>query len=137
MYFLKNTKFVNLKKFKYFNYKNNSEKNILKPQSDKAIFLDRDGTITKDNNYINTINNFAFINSIQGLKKLYLNGYKLIIISNQSVARELITVKDVKEFNSKLIEELKKNSIFITQIYVSYSKTIIHHLENRITDFWK
>ena len=115
MYFLKNTKFVNLKKnLNISTTKIIQKKNILKPQSDKAIFLDRDGTITKDNNYINTINNFAFIeNSIQGLKKLYLNGYKLIIISNQSaVARELITVKDVKKFNSKLIEELKKNSIF-------------------------
>ena len=51
----------------------------------KTIFLDRDGVINKESNYVFKIDDFEFIEGIfdacQYLQKL---GYKIIIVTNQS-----------------------------------------------------
>lgn len=51
----------------------------------KAIFLDRDGTINIEKNYLYKIEDFEFIPGvIEGLKLLQAIGYLLVIITNQS-----------------------------------------------------
>ena len=51
----------------------------------KAIFLDRDGTINVDKAYLSKIEDFEYISGvIEELRKLQETGYLLIVITNQS-----------------------------------------------------
>ena len=51
----------------------------------KTIFLDRDGVINKEINYLHKINDFEFIEGIfDALSYFQKLGYKVIIITNQS-----------------------------------------------------
>jgi D-glycero-D-manno-heptose 1,7-bisphosphate phosphatase len=51
----------------------------------KAIFLDRDGTINVDHGYVYKSDELEFIEGVENsLKKLQDAGYLLIIITNQS-----------------------------------------------------
>ena len=51
----------------------------------KAIFLDRDGTLNVDHGYVHKIDDFQFIEgSIEALKKLKEMGYLLVLVTNQS-----------------------------------------------------
>ena len=51
----------------------------------KAIFLDRDGTLNIDHGYVHEIDQFQFIDgSIDTLKKLKEMGYLLVLVTNQS-----------------------------------------------------
>ncbi|MBM4159093.1 MAG: HAD family hydrolase [Ignavibacteria bacterium] len=73
-----------------------------------AVFLDRDGTIIKERNYLT---NISQIKPVQGVKKALFNlkksGYLNIIITNQSaVARGLITEKKLREIHNYLISNL-------------------------------
>ena len=49
----------------------------------KTIFLDRDGVINKDINYLHKIEDFEFINGVFEACQYFKNlGYKIIIITN-------------------------------------------------------
>lgn len=85
----------------------------------KAIFLDRDGTINVDYGYVGTVDRFKFIDgAIEALKTLYDLGYMLIVISNQSgVGRGFFTCDDVDIVNNYMLVELKKRGVVISSIY--------------------
>ncbi len=84
-----------------------------------AIFLDRDGTINIDKNYVYKIEDWEFLpNAIEGLRELSLKGYKLVIITNQSgIGRGYYTCHDMEKLHHHVISLLKKNSIAIAGIY--------------------
>ena len=86
---------------------------------ERAIFLDRDGTINIDNNYIYKISDFKFIEgAIEALKMFQNNKYKLIIITNQSgIAKGFFKEKDLEILNIWLKNELKQNGVIIDAIY--------------------
>ncbi|MCK3658319.1 D-glycero-beta-D-manno-heptose-1,7-bisphosphate 7-phosphatase [Pasteurellaceae bacterium Pebbles2] len=51
----------------------------------KAIFLDRDGTLNIDHGYVHQIDDFHFIDgSIEALLRLKKMGYLLVLVTNQS-----------------------------------------------------
>lgn len=51
----------------------------------KAIFLDRDGTLNVDHGYVHQIDDFQFIEgSIEALQELKNMGYLLVLVTNQS-----------------------------------------------------
>ncbi|NBI42437.1 D-glycero-beta-D-manno-heptose 1,7-bisphosphate 7-phosphatase [[Haemophilus] felis] len=51
----------------------------------KAIFLDRDGTLNVDHGYVHEIDRFHFIDgSIDALQQLKAMGYLLVLVTNQS-----------------------------------------------------
>lgn len=85
----------------------------------KAIFLDRDGTINYDYGYISKCEEVEFIPGvIEGLRTLYNNRYILIIITNQSgISRGYFSEKALIEINSWLISYLCKNGVIIEKIY--------------------
>ena len=60
----------------------------------RAVFLDRDGTVNIDKNYLYNIGDFEFERgAVEALAYLYNKGFKLIIISNQSgIARGYFSV---------------------------------------------
>ena len=85
----------------------------------KAIFLDRDGTINVDYGYVSKIQDFKFIEGAkEGLKILYDLGYKLIVITNQSgIARGYYTEDDAKKVFDYMVSELLKEKIKIEKVY--------------------
>ena len=87
----------------------------------KIIFLDRDGVINVDREYVHKIEDFEFEkNVIPGLKLLSQNGFEFIIITNQSgIARGYYTEDDFWKFNNHVASELKKNKIEILKTYFS------------------
>ncbi len=85
----------------------------------RAVFLDRDGTINVEKNYLYKIEDFEFIDGVlEALKKLSDAGFLLIIITNQSgIARGYYTEKDYEILNSWLLETFAKNGIKISASY--------------------
>ncbi len=77
----------------------------------KAVFLDRDGTINIDTGYLGEAENVKLYpdvgKSLAELKNIY--HFKLIVISNQSgIARGLITKEQVEQVNDAINEKLKE-----------------------------
>ena len=85
----------------------------------KAIFLDRDGTINVEKDYIYKSEDLVFEEgSIEALKTFKNLGYILIVVSNQSgIARGYFTEEDLNIFNNNMNEILKKNGVEITEFY--------------------
>lgn len=85
----------------------------------KAIFLDRDGTINVEKDYLYKISDFEFLPGvITALQRLQAAGYILIIITNQSgIARGYYTEKDYNKLNSWMLETLKSEGINIDAVY--------------------
>lgn len=85
----------------------------------KAIFLDRDGTINIEKNYLYKIEEFEFLPGvIEALQKFQKLGYLLIIVTNQSgIARGYYTEEDFQKLNIWMIETLKKHGIDIAKVY--------------------
>ena len=85
----------------------------------RAVFLDRDGTINVEKNYLFRIADFEFLPGVMdSLRLLQENQYLLIIITNQSgIARGYYTEEDFMVLNEWMIEEFAKNGVIIDQVY--------------------
>ena len=85
----------------------------------KAVFLDRDGVINKEVNYLSDPNDFEFIEgSIEALRILKKKGYLLLIITNQSgIARGYFTDKILDKIHEKMINLLKNEGVALDGIY--------------------
>ena len=79
----------------------------------KAIFLDRDGTINVDKDYLYKIEDFQFEpKADEALKILYDLGYILIIVTNQSgIARGYYSEEDVEILHQDLSKILQEKGI--------------------------
>lgn len=99
---------------------------------ERAVFLDRDGTIIEDTGYIHLRSKIKFLPRVsQAIKLLNKNGAKVIIITNQSgVARGYFTEETVKEINSYIQESLAKQGAFINKMYYCP-----HHVEGIIEEY--
>jgi histidinol-phosphate phosphatase family protein len=85
----------------------------------KAVFLDRDGTINIDTGYIKDPKDLVFIRgSKKAVKILKEKGFLVYIITNQSgVGRGYFSIEDVQVVNKKLIEKFEKYGVFIDGIF--------------------
>lgn len=85
----------------------------------KAIFLDRDGTLNVEKNYLYKIEDFEFLPGVvEALKKLQDAGYLLIIITNQSgIGRGYYSEKDFKKLNDWMLSTLKEQGVTINTVY--------------------
>lgn len=85
----------------------------------KAVFLDRDGTINVDYGYIYKSQDFKFIDgAIEALKTLQMSGYKLIVITNQSgIARGYYKEQDFFILHNYINEVLAQNEVKIDGLY--------------------
>ena len=88
-------------------------------EKNKTIFLDRDGTINKEVNYLSTKQQLEYLpGTISALKLLASDNWQLIILTNQSgVARGLITEDQLRDIHNYMLETLKRDDIKITHIY--------------------
>ena len=85
----------------------------------RAVFLDRDGTINVDYGYVYKYEDFKFIEgAIEGLKMLQNAGYKIIVITNQSgIARGYFTEEDFQLLNQKVNAELYLHGVTVDAVY--------------------
>jgi D-glycero-D-manno-heptose 1,7-bisphosphate phosphatase len=85
----------------------------------KALFLDRDGVVNKEKNYLYKIEDFEFIDGVFETCKYFQDkGYLIIIITNQAgIARGKYTEKDFEKLTMWMIEEFKKENINISKVY--------------------
>jgi D-glycero-D-manno-heptose 1,7-bisphosphate phosphatase len=85
----------------------------------KAIFLDRDGVINKEVNYLHKIDSFIFLEGIFDSCKHFISlGYVIIVITNQSgIARGYYSQNDYQKLTNWMLNEFKKNGISILDIF--------------------
>lgn len=85
----------------------------------KTIFLDRDGVINKEVNYLHKIKYFEFIDGIfEACSYFKLLGYKIIIITNQSgIARGYFNENDYHNLTDWMLEQFKSKDIEILDIF--------------------
>jgi len=90
----------------------------------RAVFLDRDGTMIAEVNYLSRPEQIKiFPGTRTGLKKLCEAGFKLFIVSNQSgVGRGYFTMADVDKVNKVLCDELSQDGVGIEKIYIAPEK---------------
>ena len=85
----------------------------------KALFLDRDGVINKEINYLHKIDNFEFIDGIFELCKYYQNlDYLIVVVTNQSgIAREYYSEEDFETLTTWMIQKFLDENIRISKVY--------------------
>ncbi len=90
-----------------------------KQNSNKAIFLDRDGVINVEVGYLSNPDDFEIIEgSIEALKILNKKGFFLIVITNQAgIARGYYTEKILNTIHNKMKSILKAHNVTLTDIY--------------------
>ncbi|HID37900.1 MAG TPA: D-glycero-beta-D-manno-heptose 1,7-bisphosphate 7-phosphatase [Calditrichaeota bacterium] len=85
----------------------------------KAVFLDRDGTINEEMGYINHISRFKIFEFVpEAIRILNKCGYKVIVVTNQSgVARGYFDEQLVKKVHKKLLDTVELAGARIDAIY--------------------
>jgi len=85
----------------------------------KTIFLDRDGVINKEINYLHKIVDFEFIDGIFDACLYFQNlGYKIIIITNQSgISRGYYTESDYQKLTQWMLEQFQYKNVNILDIF--------------------
>ena len=94
-----------------------SRRNRLHKQ--KAIFLDRDGTINEYRKFITDIDQFVLLDeSVEAIKKINQSEYLAIVITNQPViARGEVTLEYLDLIHQKMETELGKRGAYIDGLY--------------------
>ncbi len=88
--------------------------------SRRAVFLDRDGTIMEDSNYVGDVKRVLVIpGAPAALKQLQDAGYKLFIVTNQSgVGRGYFTREAVESIHAHLDEYFGESGVRFNHYYV-------------------
>jgi D-glycero-D-manno-heptose 1,7-bisphosphate phosphatase len=86
-----------------------------------AVFLDRDGTLIAEKNYLSKVEDVAvFPGAVTALKRLQDAGFKLFIVSNQSgVGRGYFTLADVERVNQHICDIFDTGGVRFEKIYVA------------------
>jgi D-glycero-D-manno-heptose 1,7-bisphosphate phosphatase len=87
----------------------------------RAVFLDRDGTIIEERNYVCSPEDVVIYPSAPAaLTRLQNAGFKLFIVTNQSgVGRGYFTLDDVERVNRHLLDELGSRGVRMENIYIA------------------
>lgn len=85
----------------------------------KAIFLDRDGTINKYVGFLRDIKEFELLpSSVDAIKKINVSGYLCIVVTNQPViARGEVTYAQLEEIHNKMETLLGLEGAYIDGLY--------------------
>ena len=94
-----------------------SAKNLKNKQ--KAIFLDRDGTINKYVGFLRNINDFELIDGVaEAIRKINESGYLAVVVTNQPViARGEVSFEELEEIHNKMETLLGKEGAYLDAIY--------------------
>jgi len=84
-----------------------------------AVFLDRDGTVIFDRNYLSSPDRVKlYVYSADSIKKLRKAGFKIIVVTNQSgISRGMFTESELKKVNARFVSLLKRQGAKIDRLY--------------------
>ena len=84
----------------------------------KTIFLDRDGVINKEVNYLHKIVDFQFISGVfDACHNFQILGYKIIIVTNQAgIGKGYYSEKDYQILTQWMLNQFNQNNIKILDI---------------------
>jgi len=85
----------------------------------KALFLDRDGVINVEKNYVWRIEDFEFVPGIFELCETAQHlGFLLVVITNQAgIGRGYYTEADYQKLTEWMVEQFRARSIDISRVY--------------------
>ena len=85
----------------------------------KALFLDRDGVVNVEKNYLHKIEEFELVEGIVEVCRAYQeSGYLIIIVTNQSgISRGYYSEEDFAILSQWMVKYFKTLGITITHIY--------------------
>lgn len=92
-------------------------KNLVNKQ--KAVFLDRDGTINKYIGFLRDIDDFELIDGVaSAIKAINASGYLAIVVTNQPViARGEVSFEELQEIHNKMETLLGEQGAYVDAIY--------------------
>lgn len=93
---------------------------MISPSKHPAVFLDRDGTINEEKDYLHRIEDFEFIPGAAGaIRRLKEAGFLVIVVTNQSgVARGYYSLDEVEILHRHMRKELQAAGASVDGIYV-------------------
>jgi len=85
----------------------------------KALFLDRDGVVNKEKNYLYRVDDFEFIEGVFETCKYFQNmGYVIVIITNQAgIARGIYTKESYMTLTHWMLKKFSNNGVEIQAVY--------------------
>lgn len=88
-------------------------------QRHRAVFIDRDGTLIREKNYLHDPAKVQLITgAVAALRSLRAHGYKLVMVTNQSgIGRGYYTVNDMHRVHEHIQHELGKHGAAFDRIY--------------------
>lgn len=92
-------------------------KNLANKQ--RAVFLDRDGTINKYVGFLRNIDEFELLDGVaEAIKKINASGYLAIVVTNQPViARGEVSFEELQEIHNKMETLLGEQGAYVDAIY--------------------
>ena len=85
----------------------------------KAVFLDRDGTINKYVGFLRDINDFELLEGVaEAIRNINNSGYLAIVVTNQPViARGEVTAQELEQIHNKMETLLGFEGAYIDAVY--------------------
>lgn len=85
----------------------------------KAIFLDRDGTINKYVGFLRSMDDFELLNGVsEAIRKINASGYLAIVVTNQPViARGEVSLEELEVIHNKMETLLGNDGAYLDAIY--------------------
>ncbi len=85
----------------------------------KALFVDRDGVINKEKDYVWLVEDFEFLEGVfDALREAVAMGYKIIVITNQAgIARGYYSEEDFQRLTEWMVHKFKDKGVPVTGVY--------------------
>jgi D-glycero-D-manno-heptose 1,7-bisphosphate phosphatase len=95
--------------------------NSQSPAMNRAVFLDRDGTLIAEKNYLHRPEDVEILPGAgAALKRLADAGFQLIVVTNQSgIGRGYFTLADAARVNERVNLEFARNGVSFAQTYIA------------------
>ena len=86
-----------------------------------AIFIDRDGTLIAEKEYLHKVEEVQFIKgAIAALKRAQDAGFEIVMVTNQSgVGRGYFTLDDVTKVHAHIAREMSGQQVSMLHVYVA------------------